>query len=65
MDKAFKQAFTPSSTVLKPLLSTTWNPAQAKKLQAGGFTGDAYKKAIRLVRKSGREHQIFNVDEMD
>ena len=32
---------------------------------AGGFTGDAYKKAIRLVRKSGREHQIFNVDEMD
>ena len=31
----------------------------------GGFTGDAYKKAIRLVRKSGREHQIFNVDEMD
>ncbi|SHJ49401.1 SLBB domain-containing protein [Bacteroides stercorirosoris] len=32
---------------------------------AGGFTGDAYKKAIRLVRKSGREHQVYNVDEMD
>ena len=32
---------------------------------AGNFTGDAYKKAVRLVRKSGREHQIFNVDEMD
>lgn len=32
---------------------------------AGGFTGDAYKKAIRIVRKSGREHQVFNVDEMD
>ena len=32
---------------------------------AGGFTGDAYKKAIRLVRKSGREHQVFNVAEMD
>lgn len=32
---------------------------------AGGFTGDAYKKAIRLVRKTGREHQIYNVDEMD
>ena len=32
---------------------------------AGGFTGDAYKKAIRLVRKSGREYQIFNIDEMD
>lgn len=32
---------------------------------AGNFTGDAYKKAIRVVRKSGREHQIYNVDEMD
>lgn len=32
---------------------------------AGGFTGDAYKKAIRLVRKAGREHQIYNVDDMD
>lgn len=32
---------------------------------AGGFTGDAYKKAIRIVRKSGREHQIYNVDDMD
>ncbi|MCD8184575.1 MAG: SLBB domain-containing protein [Bacteroides sp.] len=31
----------------------------------GNFTGDAYKKAIRVVRKSGREHQIYNVDEMD
>ena len=32
---------------------------------AGGFTGDAYKKAVRLVHKSGREHQVYNVDEMD
>lgn len=33
---------------------------------AGGFTGDAYKKAVRLIRKSsGREYQVFNVDEMD
>ena len=32
---------------------------------AGGFTGDAYKKAVRLVRKSGREYQIYNVDEID
>lgn len=32
---------------------------------AGGFTGDAYKKAIRIVRKSGREYQIYNVDEID
>lgn len=31
----------------------------------GGFTGDAYKKAIRVIRKTGREHQVYNVDEMD
>ena len=32
---------------------------------AGGFTGDAYKKAVRILLKSGREHQVYNVDEMD
>lgn len=32
---------------------------------AGGFTGDAYSKSIRLLRLSGREKQIYNVDEMD
>lgn len=32
---------------------------------SGDFTGDAYKKAIRLIRKTGREHQVYNVDEMD
>lgn len=31
----------------------------------GGFTGDAYKKAVRVIRKSARERQVFNVDEMD
>lgn len=29
---------------------------------AGGFTGDAYKENIRLIRLSGREKQIYNVD---
>lgn len=32
---------------------------------AGGFTGDAYKKAVRLVRKTGREFAVFNVSEFD
>lgn len=32
---------------------------------SGGFTGDAYKKVVRIIRKSGREHQVYNVDEMD
>ena len=32
---------------------------------AGGFTGDAYKKAMRVNRKTGREYAVFNVDEFD
>ena len=32
---------------------------------AGGFTGDAYKKAVRVIRKSGRELQVYNVDEQE
>lgn len=32
---------------------------------AGGFTGDAYKNSIRLIRSSGREKQVFTIDEMD
>ena len=32
---------------------------------AGGFTGDAYKKTVRVLRKSGTEYQVFNVSEFD
>ncbi len=32
---------------------------------AGGFTGDAYKKTLRVVRKSGTDFSVFNVDEYD
>ena len=32
---------------------------------AGGFTGDAYKKSVRLIRKTGREYSVFNVEEFD
>ncbi len=32
---------------------------------AGGFTGDAYTKGVRLLRMSGREKQIYNVDDVD
>jgi len=28
---------------------------------AGGFTGDAYNKEVRVVRRSGREHEFFSV----
>lgn len=32
---------------------------------AGGFTGDAYKKSVRLVRKSGERYSVHNVEEFD
>lgn len=30
---------------------------------AGGFTGDAYRDEVRVIRESGREYQIYNVRE--
>lgn len=32
---------------------------------AGGFTGDAHKKSVRLVRQAGERYSVFNVDEFD
>lgn len=32
---------------------------------AGGFTGDAYRDELRIVRETGREYQIYNVREGD
>ena len=32
---------------------------------AGNFTGDAYKKAVRVNRKTGKEYSAFNVGEFD
>ena len=32
---------------------------------AGSFTGDAYKKSVRVNRKTGREYAVFNVGEFE
>ncbi|MBO5580187.1 MAG: SLBB domain-containing protein [Prevotella sp.] len=32
---------------------------------AGGFTGDAYKKSIRLTRQAGERYSVFTVDEFE
>lgn len=31
----------------------------------GGFTGDAYKKSVRVVRRSGEQHSVHTVGEFD
>ena len=32
---------------------------------SGGFTGDAYKKSLRVLRKSGRMKSVYNVEEFE
>ena len=32
---------------------------------AGGFTGDAYTKSVRVNRKNGKQYSIYNVNEFD
>jgi len=32
---------------------------------AGGFMGDAYRKSVRVVRKSGTQYSVHNVNEFD
>ena len=32
---------------------------------AGGFTGDAYRKSVRIVRKAGSQYSVYNVSEFD
>lgn len=32
---------------------------------AGGFTGDAYTKSVRIIRKTGREYSVYNIDEFN
>lgn len=32
---------------------------------AGGFTGNAYKKSVRLLRRSGKMKTVYNINEFD
>lgn len=32
---------------------------------SGGFTGDAFTKSVRLIRKKGEEYSIHNIEEFD
>lgn len=56
-----------SGNVKRPMFYEMKSSESAASLlhYAGGFTGDAYNKTIRLMRKSGRERQIYNVDDKD
>ena len=32
---------------------------------AGGFSGDAYTRSLRMVRQNGKEYQVYTIDDMD
>ena len=32
---------------------------------SGGFAGDAYTKSVRVIRKTGRQRSVFNIEEFD
>lgn len=50
--------------VKRPMMYEMKNNEPLSKLLSytGGFTGDAYDKNIRVIRKSGREYSIHTVD---
>ena len=53
--------------VKRPMYYEMKNTESAASLlkYSGGFTGDAYTKAIRIHRKAGSNYSVFNVSEFD
>lgn len=56
-----------SGKVKRPMFYEMRHDESVKTLldYAGGFTGDAYKKNVRLVRKTGAEYSIHTIDEFE
>lgn len=53
--------------VKRPMWYEMKNTETVKQLMrySGGFTGDAYQKSVRLLRKSGNEYSIHTIEEFD
>lgn len=53
--------------VKRPMLYEMKRTESLKSLisYAGGFTGDAYKKQVRVIRKAGQQFSVYNVEEFD
>ena len=53
--------------VKRPMYYEMKNTESAATLlkYAGGFTGDAYTKAVRINRKAGNQYSVFSVGEFD
>ena len=53
--------------VKRPMFYEMRNTESVKTLLnfAGGFTGDAYRKSVRLIRRNGERQHVYNIDEFD
>ena len=56
-----------SGKVKRPMFYEMKNNESVASLlkYSGSFTGDAYNKAVRVNRKTGKEYAVFNVGEFD
>ena len=65
--KPYQNLITLKGKVKRPLIYELKDGEPMTQLlyYAGGFTGEAYTKVIRVIRKSGREYQIYNIDDME
>lgn len=53
--------------VKRPMIYEMKNSESLKSLidYAGGFTGDAYRKSVRVIRKEGTQYSVHTVGEFD
>lgn len=61
----YEQLVEISGNVKRPMFYEMKSGESLSKLveYAGGFTGDAYRDEVRLIREKGREYQIYSVRE--
>lgn len=53
--------------VKRPMKYEMKNGENVKTLlkYAGGFSGDAYTRALRMIRQNGKEYQVYTIDDVD
>ena len=56
-----------TGNVKRPMFYEMRNTESVKTLldYAGGFTGDAYRKSVRLTRRNGERYGVYNIDEFE
>lgn len=56
-----------SGNVKRPMYYEMRNNESVSTLlkYAGGFTGDAYNKTVRLMRQTGERYAVYNIDEFE